>query len=405
MVNFHLLTLAIALTFSHSAISQETQKGNWRFEIWGYTSPTHSTGPAACSGLASYLNTANPALAPYSGTFSEPNACLINASVGFWGGFTLSYENLPVVASCPSAGSSYAPNISTPVQPGSAPQTVTLADKSGCQITVTCSTYVEYDGSAACVGNASFTGQKGEPGQLEGVAPPAEVQKAEQLAKGMCPGEVNGVAVQVPCDSVTQPQASTTTTTNPDGSTTQATTATTCRGDQCTTTTTTTTTTPGGGSSTSTSSTTSGLRSFCQRAPDHPSCTAAGEGGSSSFTGSCNEGFTCPSGDAIACATARVLHEQQCAMTPASTALEAYNNAMRNPDVPNPNSTTQAITTGMFNTTSLIGAGSCSLNQTVTIAGVSMTLPFDQVCSALRYMGLLLQAIGFLIAFRIVSRG
>jgi len=290
-----------------------------------------------------------------------------------------------------------------PVALGQSPEQVTLNTTQGCGVVIRCSSIVEYDGKRVCVGQGTHTGVLGQPGQLGVTATPQQIQNANQLKAGQCPGEVNGVQVVVPCQTVTQTEASTSTTTNPDGSTSQSKTATTCTGDRCTTTTTTTTTNATGQTSTTQSSTTTGIQSFCQQSPDHPSCAANGI--ASSFEGSCSEGFTCKEGDAIQCATARVLHEQQCAMTPTTSALDAYVNAMQNPDVPNPNNSVLNVTTSMFSTASPIGSGSCSLDKNIVVWGHTVSLPFSQVCTVLGYMGTLLQAIGFLLAFRIVSRG
>ena len=92
-------------------------------------------------------------------------------------------------------------------------------------------------------------------------------------------------------------------------------------------------------------------------------------------------------------------------MTPTASALDAYTQALQDPNPTNPNDSTVNITTSMFNTSSPIGSGSCSLNKTVTVWGATIELPFNQVCTVLGYLGTLLQAIAFLLAFRIVTRG
>ncbi|WP_157826975.1 hypothetical protein [Macromonas nakdongensis] len=294
--------------------------------------------------------------------------------------------------SCPSSGTSNG-ETSTTIALGSFPNSALGVDSNGCVISVQCTTIVEYDGRRDCIGTSTFTGQTGT-GSPSGVFTEEQIEKAKE---GYCQGEVNGTTVYVPCSGVSQ-NTDTSTTTNADGSTSTTKTSTSCQDGKCTTTETTTTTDAQGNTTASGTTKTESQSDFCQSNPGHASCKAG------SFGGSCEAGFKCD-GDAIQCAMAKVQHENKCALTPAPNAGAAYFDALTEGMPTNPNSGTVTVGSSMFNTSNLLGASSCTLDKSITVWGSTINLPFSQVCTALAYMGTLLQAVGFLLGARIITRG
>lgn len=278
--------------------------------------------------------------------------------------------------------------------------TTTVVQVDGCNASFTPDSCVGYDGTTYCEGRYTFNGDPSGTPPPTTPPPSTDPAQASQAQQGLCPGTVNGVSVNVPCSTSSTPSTPTQTVTNPDGSSSTTTTSTSCSGDGSCTTTTTTNTFAAGGAPTGTTVTqdTKPRETFCQENPQLAICKQ------SFFTASCGTPARCD-GDAIQCAQARILKEQQCAMTPDAASQQAYADALANPNPENPNDGTVAVTSAMFDSTSLIGAGSCSLDKQITVWNTSVTLPFSQVCTTLEYLGTLLQALGFLLAFRIVSRG
>lgn len=143
---------------------------------------------------------------------------------------------------------------------------------------------------------------------------------------GMCPGTVNGVAVNVPC-STTQTSTGSgatpstgatadgpaTVASSPAGTTPGTSTSgqvTTCSSGSCTTTTTKATNNADGTTTTQSSSATVPQSQFCQQNPTSPQCAATQD----AYSSNCNQGAAVPvcTGDPIACATANALAQQNC---------------------------------------------------------------------------------------------
>lgn len=156
----------------------------------------------------------------------------------------------------------------------------------------------------------SCTGEGGAPAPEE--SDPAPPDDAQCVAKGQCPGTINGTKVCVPCSSKegTTSESGSTSSEGTDSSgaptggtgstnTTKETTAN-CTNGSCNTTTTTTVTNPDGSTTTTTETESKPQSDFCKANPGHIVCKGSEEG---TFGGSCSSGFQC-SGDAVQCAQA-----------------------------------------------------------------------------------------------------
>lgn len=241
----------------------------------------------------------------------------------------------------------------------------------------------------------------------DGGSGPAEPDKPTPLPPGKCPGEVNGVAVVVGCDTTKAPGSSSSgssSSTPPGGapsagpSTTEQS-ETTCKGSTCTTTTTTTTTNPDGSKSETTKDESESKDSFCAENPGSPMCEK------SSWGGSCG-GFSC-GGDAVQCAMARDQHQRNCALfdtaTPMSDLGIASANGQARPDghPGNSSSVTNLQLSGMLSSTPLFGAnGSCPADVTVG----RWVIAFSKMCPMLNVLGVALEAFAYLVACFIVFR-
>jgi len=205
----------------------------------------------------------------------------------------------------------------------------------GCQASYTASVCASGGGSEACAVWGPFV-QSGQPCTTE----PETSAAPSACPAGKLPGEVNGVTVCVTpgAEAVTSSKETSTETatkTNPDGTTgtTEKTTTTECNDGICTTTVTegnsgggagaviggtssgTDGTIGGGAEGTTTGTVTQSQSDYCTKNP-----TATGCGSKGSFTGNCSAGYSC-SGDAIQCATAKAIYEQNCNVENAATAL------------------------------------------------------------------------------------
>lgn len=221
--------------------------------------------------------------------------------------------------------------------------------------------------------------------------------------------------------------------TNADGSSTTTTQSgrTTCLNGKCTTTTESTitevnaagnstcpagqtvgTTTVGGQSrttctKTATGSTTEAQSSFCQKNSKDKQC--GGDGADTAFGGTCAAGFKAISDDAVLNAMAEEQYRRNCEMlrTDTEPSQWAQQEGQRTDDrtSTNPHNQTVSIGPSSFDTSDALGGGSCNLNKTIVVRGLTVTLPFDNICSSLAMLGNVLLAISFLLAARIVGRG
>ena len=267
---------------------------------------------------------------------------------------------------------------------------------------------------------SSCTGQDGGSGEPD-VDPPEETppDDAQCVAKGQCPGTINGTKVCVPCsskegttsESGSSSGSGTDSSGNPTGgtgstNTTKETTAN-CTNGSCNTTSTTTVTYPDGSTSTTTETETTPQVDFCKANPGHVVCKGEDEG---TFGGSCSAGFQC-SGDAVQCAQAEAAWKSVCALdvsgmtdqindgTAAMAAgaasglgipggSDAFDLGSRLSEVP------------LFGT-----SGGCPSDVSVNVGGTSYTIAFSAMCPQLQVLGVALMAFAYLVAGFIVFRG
>lgn len=254
-------------------------------------------------------------------------------------------------------------------------------------------------------GEVIYSGVKCVPAPSDNAAP--------EPCKGQA-GSVNGVAVCLPYPPDATKVANGSTTTKPvdpatgegsgDGVTTEKNTQ--CTGDKCTTTTTTTTTTAGGEPPVvSTEQKEQDKQSFCTENPTATVCKESAFSG-----GGCGAPDSC-SGDAVLCAIQAQAKETKCALTTAPTGplVDAYSAAaarsLQDETAALAGNPTVNISPGSFDQTELLGAAGGMQDLNVTIMGSSIVMPFSVVNVWLERLGIILQAVTFLLCVRIVSRG
>lgn len=235
-------------------------------------------------------------------------------------------------------------------------------------------------------------------------------------AKGTFPGTVNGVQVCVPSSTSVAAGPSTVASAPsgaasapsiegaPSGST-GSTTTTNCAAGACTTTT---TYTGSGGTPTGTRDVVESESSYCQKNPLASICKVKTD---SSFSGSCTSTPVC-SGDAIQCAVAAQSMKTACALQstdPKTTEENAYTAGIlktgdQTLDLAK-NPAPVELSGASFDQTELLGAAVGMTDLTVTVFRSVVTLPFSQINIWLQRLGMILQAVTFLLCMRIVSRG
>lgn len=271
-------------------------------------------------------------------------------------------------------------------------------DATGCSVTVGSPIIRARTPSGGTVseGEGTFTGSTCTPSPS---SPPSE---PDTCVNGQA-GQVNGVDVCIPysgSDDVETIDESSKETSE-GSNTTQETTSkhTSCTNNSCTTTTTTTTIINGGAPVTRATQETESRDDFCTENPRAQQCKE------SAFSGSCASGFTCE-GDAVQCAQARELYRLSCALQADSPEAALYaSNASPNANAADIPSQTVNIGPGAFNASNALGASACLADVAVTVWGAEISLPLSDVCPALDYLRLLLLAVAWLAAFRIVSVG
>lgn len=231
---------------------------------------------------------------------------------------------------------------------------------------------------------------------------------------GMCPGQVNGLTVYMPCTSTVGGTVTSSVTSTASGTVSMTVDSTTvCANGVCTTTvaggTATQSVTSQGGSVVTTTvpigSSTSVVTedAFCKANPKDPACVNSDK---NRVGGSC-ETFTCD-GDAALCAVAKATQDQKCLLekTSAESALYATAAAASGSGL---TSETFGISGASFDQTNLLSAGSGMTDRTITIAAAgwskTITLPFSAINPYLAYFGQLLVSVSMLLAMRIVFRG
>lgn len=251
-----------------------------------------------------------------------------------------------------------------------------------------------YEHTGHCAGDP-YTGNDPLPA---GEPPPTP------CGSGTCPGEVNGANVCLPCKQTVTPDG-TKTTTNPDGTKTDTKSETKCDGTTCTTTKTETKTDASGnpipGSETKTEEK-KPQKTFCQENPTSPMCKA------SSFGGACGSPFNCD-GDAVQCAMAKEQHKRACEWADVEEEAVNIGDAARSggllpddhPFKPGNAESKEFAFSSLIDRTDRIG-GSCPTNESFSILGQTLTLPFGDLCGPLGIMGNIAIAFSLLAAVRIV---
>lgn len=284
--------------------------------------------------------------------------------------------------------------------------------------------------TTACFGGYVIggTGAAGGGGQTELYGPfkctgtsastctvvPKPAPITQTCAAGTFPGTINGVPVCVP--STTSIEAPETTTTAPPagggtappipgapaGTTTQET-QTTCDGPTCTTSTNYKDNT---GAITGTKTEAVSKASYCAENPKAPGCDSLE---ASTFSGNCDGGFTFK-GDAIQGALAKEVHKQNCLMnkvTDESAKYDAAKVKTGDQTIDLPGNEIKAISAADIDQTNAIVGGTCIADRTINInvgfTTSTLVLPFSSICPLLDYFRLVLIALGFFIAYRIIG--
>ena len=187
--------------------------------------------------------------------------------------------------------------------------------------------------------------------------------------------------------------ASTTTT----GTTTTGPTTTTGNTSTTPTTTTTTTVTTGGGGSGSGNGGGGGTGG-----------NGEGDEDGSLFAGECGKAPICD-GDAVLCAVAAATFKQECNWRPGpSVESAAFDTAkvLTGDQTGNlPGNSSVAIGPSSFDQTNILGSAFGISDRSITVMGSTINVPFSVVNVWLERLGLVLQAVTFLLCIRIVTRG
>jgi len=224
---------------------------------------------------------------------------------------------------------------------------------------------------------------------------------------GTCPGEVNGVSVNVPCSRTETKGTKTTTENDGAGNTTTKTEnkTTSCTAAGSCSTTVTTTTSVNGGTATTTSKTTEESKGqFCANNPGSKEC---GDGDGSAFGGSCDSGFQCD-GDAVQCATAKAVNDHLCKleevfeMGPETRGL--VDSVLDGTWTENPKDNPEQIDVGTFNQSNPFGT-SCPNDVTAQMGAFTLTIPLASMCGWLQIIGNMLVMVSLLGATLFIFRG
>ncbi len=302
----------------------------------------------------------------------------------------------------------------------------TLVCYYGCQWTVNATqefwwkndagVYVGYANAGQMTGNgAECTGVEGGSGG-GGPASDAPPATPEPFPKPPCqpgyiPGTItaNGVTTTlcqpaIDTQTVKEKAVSESTPEGPKSTTTNETTVCNVAGS-CTTTTTTSVSINNGTPTTTTTTQTQGKESYCAASPGKKECGT----GSGSWSGDCIAGFK-GEGDPVTVAMAREIHIQNCklnAVTAESALYDAAKVKTGDQTTNLPGNETKAITSADIDQTNAIVGGTCIADRTININLVvttsTLVLPFSSICPLLDYFRLVLIALGFFIAYRIIG--
>jgi len=250
-------------------------------------------------------------------------------------------------------------------------------------------------------------GEGSEPPAPEPEPPPSEPEPEPEPCKtGFQTVSVNGISSCVksppPIDNVDQAQQ---TTTNPDGTTTTTNKTTTTKvnddGTVTKTTETQTTTKDQAGntisSGTSSQSVEQGLEGFCE---DNPTSSICGEQ-PGLFDGDCQGEIKCE-GDALQCAIAASTFKTQCALSVTDDVKDAFQD-MINYDGTGPGEGLDRLEINVNELqVSMSGGGAGLADQSFSIMGKTIVLPFSQLNSILAFIGYAVMVIAWLQAYKII---
>ena len=144
---------------------------------------------------------------------------------------------------------------------------------------------------------------------------------------------------------------------------------------------------------------------FCKRNPQAAMCKNQFD---STFVGACGAPPVC-TGDAVMCAIAAATHKQECNWNPGASAESAVYDLAKSKTGDQttslPGNSTVAIGPTSFSQTELLGAASGMQDRNITVMGRAIVLPFSIINPWLGHLGMVLQAVTFLLCLRIVTRG
>jgi hypothetical protein len=109
----------------------------------------------------------------------------------------------------------------------------------------------------------------------------------------------------------------------------------------------------------------------------------------------------------VLCAAAKGVWEQKCALVDATSTERTLYEQIKAGTASGGTlgTSTVAISSSSFSTVNALGvAGACIADRNLVVWGHSVTLSFSSVCPYLAYLGILLQAVSFLVAMAIVFR-
>lgn len=257
-------------------------------------------------------------------------------------------------------------------------------------------------GTGASCGTVTADGTTAlKPAPLNSATNPNSAKDAA-CPSGQVPRLVNGVSVcGAPGAGSETSSTSTTTSTAPDGTIIKQEKTTTCVGTECTTTTKTTTTPPGQPPTDTTKTDTDNKANLCKDNPGLSICKT------STFAGACGAPPTCD-GDAVMCAVAAATFATNCVLKDPGAPTPLYDEAKdKTGDQTEalPGNLSVSIGAGSFDQTELLGAAAGMTDRTVVVARHSIIVPFSSVNIWLVRLGIVLQAVTFLLCARIVVRG
>lgn len=143
---------------------------------------------------------------------------------------------------------------------------------------------------------------------------------------------------------------------------------------------------------------------FCARNPQAKMCKTEMDG---EFSGACGAPPVCK-GDAVMCAVAAATFATNCVLKDPGVPTPLYDEAKdKTGDQTEalPGNSAVSIGVGSFDQTELLGAAAGMSDRTVVVAGHSISIPFSSVNIWLQRLGIVLQAVTFLLCARIVVRG